>query len=166
VTWTTATTPNEINEAPGWKNYATKAGLYLMQFDDDWAYSFPGWYADCAISSLLHKCMYESTICIRALKLNLPNVNLFDGVGHDDNYNIYRDDFSQHGEQICRLLEQHGGPACAASREEAWRRACKVVNAISERPKEGVGFDSGLDISDCFECKGVSKCMVSPSGDV
>jgi hypothetical protein len=26
-----------------WRQYAALAGTYLMWFDDDWAYSFPGW---------------------------------------------------------------------------------------------------------------------------
>ena len=42
----------------------------LVWFEDDWAYSFPGWYSNCAIGALLHRCMSESLICIRSLKLN------------------------------------------------------------------------------------------------
>jgi hypothetical protein len=151
-----------ITEASPWTNYGVKAGLFLFWFDDDWGYSFPGWYADCAISSLLHGCMIASATCAQALRLNMPLENdLAQQIMHGDGggaFYIYRDAFSKHGERLCKILETFGGPKCAASREEAWARSCAAVKALNTARKPAE--DTGLDMSDCFECKGVSPCKM------
>jgi hypothetical protein len=133
-----------------WQQYAAIAGSILMWFDDDWGYSFPGWYADCAIGAFLHHCMQESLICQRALKLNFPSYQWVQQE-HGHRYYIYRDDFSKPGREICKLLEtKFQGPKCAATTAGAWKEACAYAGSK--------GTFGELDLSECYKCKGATEC--------
>jgi hypothetical protein len=118
-----------------WQNYALLANRQLLWFEDDWAYTFPGWFMNCAIGVFLHHCMAESTVCIRAMQLNFQGGWPFQGgewknIRGNDNCYIYRENYSLHGKQICKVLHtEFDGPPCPETGEEAWELACADVKS-------------------------------------
>ena len=133
-----------------WNHYPIAARKFFFWFEDDWGYSFPGWFADCGIGALLHRCMVESTTCTRALKLNYPHPKFFIHVSHGPStYNIYRDTFSNEGFRICQQLQKNGEVNCPASRDEGWHAACKRMSKM--------GTFRDLTKSSCFQCSTVTE---------
>ena len=109
---------------------------------DDWGYAFPGYYANCAFSAFMHKCMDNELHCLWGLKANFPGVT--DRVQFFAGYDIYRSNFNKKGREMCLMLNSFGGPECYGSMEEARTKACEFLRATP-----GLERIAGKPISQC-----------------
>ena len=116
----------------------------MTWFDDDWGWSFPGWYANCAVPIFLHDCVTEMLNCLWGLKLNFPN-----GYHHytsgPKTYTLYRTDYDAQGRNTCKFLNKYGGPACTDP-EAARANACKKIKKIP-----GIEKINGRPLDQCMD---------------
>ena len=119
---------------PHWANFAERSGGGYFQFNDDWAYSVPGWYAPCLIGVFLHDCMNVELHCKDGLLSNLPGPLFRERILPTHLYELYRSDFDQRGHntdrKLCKFLEKRGGPSCYATPAEALKAACAALKAV------------------------------------
>jgi hypothetical protein len=80
-----------------WNDFTDVASEQFLWFEDDWAYSFPGWFANCVVGIFLHHCMDNELHCLWAIKANWPKGmhNLANSGGGHQQYYLYRTDYDQ-----------------------------------------------------------------------
>jgi hypothetical protein len=128
-------TPEHNEQAwADWETYATKSAWFFYWYDDDWGYSFPGWFLNCALSTFLHNCMDNDLHCQWGVRANFPgDVRMvWHEGGSNQRFNVYRNDYDKQGRPVCEYLEKNcGGPSCGSKPEDSWREACRQIKAIS-----------------------------------
>jgi hypothetical protein len=126
--------PSNKLASPHWANLAERSAAGLFFFNDDWGYTVPGWYAPCFIGVFLHNCMDNALHCKDGLRANFPGTLQQQTLLPLGNYDLYRSDFDQWGEntdsKLCRFLEERGGPSCHATPLDALKAACKMVSTV------------------------------------
>jgi hypothetical protein len=101
---------------------------------DDWGYSIPGWFLNCALGTFLHNCMDNDLHCQWGMNANFPGDKrmVWHEGSHNMRFNVYRNDYDKQGRPICETLaKEFGGPSCGEKVEDSWREACRQIKAIS-----------------------------------
>jgi hypothetical protein len=112
--------------------YLHYSGTIGMYFADDWGWSWPGWFSNCAMSAFMRDCMTNELQCTKAMNTNLPaSAEYLQQIQHVGLFMVYREDYVElDGRMVCmHLQDRFDGPSCNDTAAIAWGKACDNVLA-------------------------------------